>query len=497
MPRDGGASAGTASISDVRVTNEGVHFKGDCGAVGDDATSNNTALATLATKLAALNGGKGRVIVEPGIYRHSTAITTPANVDWEGSGSYASVFSCPTTLGAGVWQFSGSATAGTRYHSTIRDLGFRGPAFSTGLTMGTANTNMHGLKISRRMNVVRCSTAGFNYGRGFAEDHCYIEGGESTNNHYNLVYLSVDFMWGNQAIRNFTMDGCTRASVGVEDNAIIETNTWDQVHLGVGPYGIEGIGTRSSKPTMIFNSVFTEVECEQFGNSIVKGSSTDEIYDLNWRGGGSSQDNTYKLPATTYSYLVEVGSIYRTLIDSYNWWPTTYPATAFIYASGSVFQELRLHGLPSHVLSASASGKPILKTADGRHALTSSWKNGQNAGTFKKSASALTAGQVAKFIGPDDCDLYGTAIAPKAAAGITAHACGSSEIATLITAGPYTSSACTGTVAVGDPLKPSTGTAGKLMTAAAGDHPIVGVSQSAGTDTSIQLETRVSPSGGL
>lgn len=464
------------------------------GAQGDTDTDDTDAIQAAIDSLEATGG---TVYFPPGEYKLTSGITYPSGVSLVGAGVDASRLRWTASIGAGLYGIGPAEAAGTYNFNVIEHLNLRGPAYGLSQTMGTAVTTMRGLRLGRRTRLYDCRIQGFHSGVAFGEDHSYASDCDITGNHYNLVWISTGGVarWGNHTVNNCDLAGATMASVAVEDGSLIDAGMFSNCHMGLAPYAFYAPPGRTETRFLI-NSVLLNTVVEDFGNAVIYSPNTgDLIQGLTViAGGAGDQNDAFRISGITYDYNIDVGEVFGLYIDS-EWFDTT-PALGWIHASGSYINDVRLRRCTNNLLAAAASGKPILKCADGSAPILCRWSSGEASGRFMRSAAALTAGQHAKVTGRDTCTLYGTGDGATgvASAGLAKHACGAGEAVALVTSGYAGNIGIAGAaIDAGRLLKPDTGTAGRLIHATDGaDGPIVAVSMTsqASAGSTFQVEMR-------
>jgi hypothetical protein len=450
------------------------------GATGDGTTNDAPAIQAAIDSLT--TGGTVYFPMPASSYTCTSQLTLPAKVSLVGEATEGCILRFPSGLTSGQYAIDVSAVAGTYIYNVISGLDIRGPAYGVALTPGTANTDINGVKLCRRMTLRNTQIRGFYRGVGVKEDHCYIDTCFVINNHFNLAWISSSGREGDQFVRATDLNACSGASIYVEDGCRLVDTEFIEVHLGNGPYGIL---TAPARVTTGFlqNVVFIGLVCENFGTAVIRGqNTTDTMIDCEFLNCTQLQSNTYKPAADTYNYVIECGSITRCTFEGI--FPSSAPASAWIYgsASGSALSGVHIRKLPSSGgFSSATSGKPLIKSAGGTAQPGNTWSNSYGSGTFFYSNDALASGEVAKIAGTNAVAKYGTAdtIAP---AGVARHACGIGDHVALATSGDMGSATVNdGGVSVGSFLKPSTTTAGRLMATTAAGLNTVGINKAART----------------
>lgn len=491
----GATPINAASIEDMegRLAGPYVNVKW-WGAVGNDSTDDTAAIQAAITSLASTGG---TVFFPPGTYRMGSAITIPAGVSVVGSGYSSSILRVVSSFGVDAYAVdAASAAAGTYYDNTISGIGIRGPKYGTSPAMGTAATDMHGVRIGRRTIIDRCYINGFKRGVAITADHCSVRNSTITNNHFNVSWVSAA-TWGNHLIDNCDLTGASFSSIAVEDGTFIDVSAISNCHLGLAPYGVCAtpgrVETRFLVSTTFYNTAF-----ENFGNAaIFSPNTTDSVTSLRLDGGGvCTQADFYRIASATYNYNIDVGVIDGLTISTPLWFET-FPALGWIHSSGSDIRNVELRQLGGALFNAAGSGKPILKCADGSAAVLCRWSSNEASGRFMRATGALTLGQHTKVASRDTCTVYGASDGATgvASAGIAKHACAANEIVALATGGYGGSVGIAGAaVDVGRLLKPDTVTAGRLIHASSGsDGPVVAVALSSqgSAGGTFQVEPRV------
>ena len=429
------------------------------GAVGNG--SNDDTSAIQAALDAADSAGGGVVFFPAGTYKVTDTLTYAEEVCFQGEGPDASRLDWPSSVGAGVWGIEPSYSFGTYGRLTIEKLGFFGPSTGASLTPGTANTNMHGVKIGRRTVLRDCQVRGFNYGVGIQNDHAWLENVEASANHANVVWLDTGGVsqYGDHTILNCTLDGATLASIYVEDGSLIDGSTFISTHLGLAPYGITCASGRS-ETRFVTNSVFIDVACEQFGNAVIYDPNTAGLFNDNrWFGGSQFiQDSTFKISATTYDFMFELGSVNRFNFD-FKGYPSQVPASAWIKAND--LNSIQLNGLTSDVLGA---GKPILWGGSGGTgtAAVCSSRNDSGQGIFSRAQEGISVNQLVDANDESNCGLWTNASNPPI--GVARQTVTSNQILAIQSRGRCTAIG-DGVITLARPIKPSTTSNGKFTQA--------------------------------
>jgi hypothetical protein len=467
----------TELLVSASVSIKGPRPRIDVNAYGADpteATFSTTAVQAAIDAMAAAGGGD---VCFSGAYKFDNELSLPAHVNLRGVGLSATSLSWPTDLGAGKWAIKDSSAGGTYCENSISELYIRGPYSETARTFGTALCSMRGVRIGRRTLLDHCKIRGFNVGAAFGWDHAWIQNTTMNQNDYNLAYIAST-AWGDQDVSFSDLNGASIASVLVEDGTFM-SSTFYGVHMGGAPYGIYCPAGRVDT-RFIIGSIFVDCPIEWFGNAaIYSGGTTDGISSNTMfiAGGTSSpswsQNSSFKIPATTYDHVIDVGTINGLILDM-DWMNVGTPSGAYIQSRGNQLQYIRMRALDA--IGGAAAGKPVMARSDAGAPVICSWTSPAAAGMFMLSSSALTLGQFTRRTGRDAVAIFDTA--GQIPAGFPRHACNAGEIVAIVTNGHFHAMIASAAITSLKFLKPAVGADAGRVTQATDftDGPIIGES---------------------
>jgi hypothetical protein len=207
-------------------------------------------------------------LLPPGNVTCDRELVVPDGVRVVGAGIYASQIQwLPLAAGQSAMRSAGSVFE-------IGHLHLRGPGGDV-TAGGQTIAAMDGLKLNTRSYVESVRADHFHAGSVVTADHIFINGLEASQNEYGLLWNNADTSGDNQVFGVLAV-GCSKASVGITNRAIIENAVFQGSHFGGAPYGMHRFSVGgTTRPNFLLGVHFLNSGWEGCAN----GAIFDEVGD--------------------------------------------------------------------------------------------------------------------------------------------------------------------------------------------------------------------------
>jgi hypothetical protein len=185
----------------------------------------------------------------------------------------------------------------------------------SGVPYGGTVSQGYGVRFDGSGLATGVTVTGFEVGAAIHNDHQTFRDCGFSGNAYNMLWESTNGL-GDQFIDRCRLEPASKASIGISTGAAILQATFNNCHLGNGPYGIYRFGSSGGRANAMDGVVMRNCSFEGFGNAAIYDEIGDAFFNITFLfyGEGSSLTGGTRWPGKPVRAAFDVGTLNATFI---------------------------------------------------------------------------------------------------------------------------------------------------------------------------------------